>query len=228
MKNLNNCIKSLLLVFLLAVLSFQTIGQPNEGIQNIQPIPAIPNNAEVLQFDVDAFFNNGSCVIMAYDFEIYEHSVLIRICYLTGNTHIPCFPKDTVTIGQLPAGDFEFIFQAFKYNYEEGCFEQDISTDTVLVTIAQHTSTGMPVEEAVITFQPNPFKDHFTIQVEQNALHRPVSLRLYDYHGREVYFQTLDRSIKHRVNTTQLPAGVYMYRLELENGQEVSGKVVKY
>jgi len=220
-------VKGLLLFYFFMTISLQTFGQPNEGIQNIQPIPAIPNNVEVLQFDVDAYFVQSPCS-MDYEVEILAYKVFIRICYYVGSLHFHCFPKDTVTIGQLPAGDFEFVFQAFKYHYDGGCFEQEISTDTILLTIVQHTSSGMPVEEAGITLHPNPFTDHFIIQVAQNALHRPISLRLYNYSGGEVLFRKMESGTAHRVSTEHLPPGVYLYRLELENGQEVNGKIVKY
>jgi len=228
MKNLIFIAKSMLLFFLFFASSFHVKAQLNEGIINFQPIPAMPNSAEVLQFEIESLFFSAICELNEYQVDISGFTVWVGICYNVGDATISCFSKDTITIGQLSAGDFEFIFQSFKYNYDEGCFEQDINTDTVVVTIAQHTSTGMDVEEAGITFQPNPFTDHFIIHLASDAMHHPVSLRLYDYMGREVYFQTLDRSMEYRVNSTHLPAGVYMYRMELENGQEVSGKVVKY
>jgi hypothetical protein len=85
----------------------------------------------------------------------------------------------------------------------------------------------MPVEEAGISLHPNPFSDHFTIQVEPNTLHGPVSLRLYDYTGREVNFREMESGTV-QIGTAHLPPGVYLYRLELENGQAVNGKIVKY
>jgi len=228
MKNIRFITKGISLFFLLVFFSIQANGQSWGGIQSIQPIPTFPNNAEELHFIIDAHFIQTPCWIMESEVDISEFHVLTRICYHVGNAHGPCYPRDTVTIGQLPAGDFEFVFQAFRYTIADGCFEQEVSTDTMHLTVEPYTTSEVPVEEAGINLHPNPFSDHFTIQVEPNTLHRPVSLRLYNYSGREVLNMEMENGTTQRVSTAHLPTGIYLYRIELESGQEVNGKIVKY
>lgn len=90
--------------------------------------------------------------------------------------------------------------------------------------------TSIPILQAANDFEtqvyPNPFQQSCTFHIETEEAVHQVQLSIFDALGRQVC------SLQFQGNTyeytpPQLPAGWYMYQLELENGDRSVGKMIK-
>ena len=71
-------------------------------------------------------------------------------------------------------------------------------------------------------FYPNPVKDRICFEFSPDV--QPTQIEFYDMQGRLIVMQ---RDGMENVDMSQLPAGVYMMRVTLDNGKTFSDKVVK-
>ena len=71
-------------------------------------------------------------------------------------------------------------------------------------------------------FYPNPVKDLICLEFSPDV--QPAQIEFYDMQGRLVVMQ---RNGMGSVDMSQLPAGIYMMRVTLDNGKTFSDKVVK-
>jgi M6 family metalloprotease-like protein len=118
------------------------------------------------------------------------------------------------------------ISSSYNYNLLISAIIQNISGTDV-------ETNGLSAYNIKATSYPNPFGDATTIKytLQNRSL---VSLKVFNMLGQEV--TTLVAEVKeegdHTVdfNATQLPSGVYMYRIELNQNPEtaVSGRMIKY
>lgn len=86
----------------------------------------------------------------------------------------------------------------------------------------------MPVD-AKITVYPNPVKDQLTVAIDA-PVSRAAKLIIYDYTGRKIISEQILPSAGAQtinINTTQLPAGVYLMQIQLNNELVRQFKFVK-
>ncbi len=85
---------------------------------------------------------------------------------------------------------------------------------------------GIPTQEAVIgaKFYPNPFSNSFTVTTGSNFQDSKSELKIYNMLGATV-LETVLTQTDSTINTN-LPTGVYFYKLVSDNGKVQSGKLV--
>lgn len=77
-----------------------------------------------------------------------------------------------------------------------------------------------------ITLSPNPFSNNLQISFPDN-LAQPVNIELYDLNGKIQLSKKLSPGTESEINTTSLPAGLYLYRITATDGRFTTGKLVK-
>ena len=133
---------------------------------------------------------------------------------------------------QTEEGEFSTTIQLTTNDPDEGFVEIPV---TVQVSESANVITKTPLPTAFALFQnyPNPFgcnEPSTTIRYKVNVPGLPVKLTLYDVRGRQVARLVNDRQTigEHtvRFNASDLPSGVYWYRLETGTGMVRTRKMV--
>lgn len=75
-----------------------------------------------------------------------------------------------------------------------------------------------------VKWVPNPFEASAEIQV--SGVHAPMELTLYDIQGRAVLQQRIETGNVISIARGNLPAGVYVYRLQADTGEQATGRVL--
>lgn len=102
-----------------------------------------------------------------------------------------------------------------------------ISCDAVLDPSCFTSITALQANNDFNTqLYPNPFQGSCTFQVETEKAVGQVQLSIFDALGRVVFSQQFEGN-SYEYNSQQLPAGWYLYQLELENGDRSVGKMLK-
>ncbi|HHJ53764.1 MAG TPA: T9SS type A sorting domain-containing protein, partial [Caldithrix abyssi] len=133
---------------------------------------------------------------------------------------------------QTEEGEFSTTIQLTTNDADEGFVEIPV---TVQVSESANVITNTPLPTAFALFQnyPNPFgrsERTTTIRYRLNVSGLPVKLTLYDLCGRQVAQLVNDRQTigEHavRFNASDLPSGIYWYRLETGTGMVRTRKMV--
>ena len=133
---------------------------------------------------------------------------------------------------QTEEGEFSTTIQLTTNDADEGFVEIPV---TVQVSESANVITNTPLPTAFALFQnyPNPFgrnEPSTTIRYKVNVPGLPVKLTLYDVRGRQVARLVNDRQTigEHavRFNASDLPSGIYWYRLETGTGMVRTRKMV--
>ncbi len=80
------------------------------------------------------------------------------------------------------------------------------------------------LEASNIFIYPNPFDEFLVIDVR--AEYQNLKFELFTYEGRKVFEQNMTRT-KNTVSLAELSSGLYLYSLQLENGDRIHGKLFK-
>ncbi|MDM8161843.1 glycerophosphodiester phosphodiesterase family protein [Labilibaculum sp. K2S] len=115
---------------------------------------------------------------------------------------------------------------------ESGMFNFGNGEQTFQVTAADGSSTSWTVQrllpvgindmeqKQLLTLYPNPCKDHIIVVIDRGA-----QFELYDVSGHVLIQRKLEEG-KNRVNTQNLPQGVYFYRVVDKSGKINTGTLV--
>lgn len=81
-----------------------------------------------------------------------------------------------------------------------------------------------PIQTKAATFYPNPFSAFVTVNVEEASVTNSSELILYNVLGKQVMNQTLTNTST--TVETNLPSGVYFYKVINKDGGVQSGKLI--
>ncbi len=106
--------------------------------------------------------------------------------------------------------------------------------DTNMLGICDQSGINNISSETYIDIYPNPFRDYITFRIrspEQGLL----NIRIFDLLGREVkvlsasILASVEKDIQWNTNTeTDTPSGIYLFVIEIDGKQVISGRIVKY
>lgn len=90
------------------------------------------------------------------------------------------------------------------------------------------TSTKNNIENNSIQIYPNPFRDFTTLKIiDEQSLIGNNRIEVYSLQGKLMY-QSLLNTHEHRIDGKHFLPGIYIYKVENENGQIYQGKILKY
>jgi hypothetical protein len=124
-----------------------------------------------------------------------------------------------------------FDIPGYNYSFYEVNLEGG-GTDTVYnffigliddMDFYSNTNIQKQVQQQTKTF-PNPTSDKFTIQLPEN--YESESVQVFDIIGKQIY-QNTEQNNQIEVPSSAWAKGVYFYRVELEDGLFVNGKIIK-
>ncbi len=125
-----------------------------------------------------------------------------------------CFFVDSV-LTIVPLDTLPPFYPNAYYYIDDIC----VSTDSLYC----ETLSGInQVEQLAANIFPNPFDDELNIHLKVND---QAEVFLYDLTGRMLLRHQFISSIS--LNTSMLPAGMYVYQLRIQEGMKLFGKLVK-
>ncbi len=102
-----------------------------------------------------------------------------------------------------------------------------LTTDSINVTTPPGCLTGIASlnpSAPSVSFAPNPFSNQISLTVDQASVNNSSELRVYDVLGTLVLSMVITE--KNTLIETNLPSGIYSYKVVGKNGTAQSGKLV--
>ncbi|MBW6491648.1 MAG: T9SS type A sorting domain-containing protein [Lentimicrobium sp.] len=145
--------------------------------------------------------------------------LLDQIYYGGDGVYFPTEIIETSDHCVVVTGHF-FNNNAVPYNCHFDPFVLKANHEGLIVNSQSH---DLPLAQEAIVF-PNPGHDY--LQVKLAVQHKTVTLELFDFNGRSVSFVEITADMQ-QVNTSNLSAGIYPYRITANNRVIGGGKWVK-
>jgi hypothetical protein len=106
--------------------------------------------------------------------------------------------------------------------YKDGMDPSDIAeAEYTIVTGLDDVS-----ESNIMSIYPNPVKEEALVKLDSKQLKGDISLKVYDYTGHVVIDEQVVTNNNHRLNMSELPAGIYLIEVASDNLRSVQ-KIVK-
>lgn len=101
-----------------------------------------------------------------------------------------------------------------------------MDTRTLKANFELETGTGLTAQNAGVAIYPNPANQHLTVSIETHLLHNSnTQIEIINLYGQQVLQQTLLQD-KTTLDTSQIPAGSYIYRLTDGGKLFATGKII--
>ncbi len=152
----------------------------------------------------------------------------------TGGTHnvngmITSFPSNPVSFGnsvQAAPWEYRFTFDVVgQYNYQ--C---DLHPASMQGTITVNTATSIDRIErgkSGLVVWPSPVTDFLTFEFNDGLHDQFETLTLFNLSGTKLFTRSIAHSEILRLDMSHLPSSIYIYHLCNEDGENLTGKVVK-
>lgn len=171
-----------------------------------------------VQYVTENLFNTDNSIELLYVSYIYNTA----LAYYTYDTRI-ANESGTVLLS-VPGGGYSYVYPALTgsklfiwvYNYAVS----PTTVNTLIYTVPGQTSNGIndfPVDQQVSLSKafPNPTTNLVTIQYSLPFNVKQAELKLYDMRGNMIKSFIVDHTFDNIVvQTNELPAGMYLYRIE--------------
>ena len=138
----------------------------------------------------------------------------------------------TVNLGAFPAGFGEPVITSIHASPSKTGSNTEVMIDTICVParLAAPTSKVSNDNNLIVNAYPNPFNTNATIEFQKDDKASHVVLEVYTLSGAKVailFDGTVEPGVKYKseFNGENLPNGIYIYRLENEDGI-VNGKLI--
>jgi len=201
--------KKLLLIFLLfcALIPVQA-----QWITGMHVVPDTPSSADNVRLIVQAQFPSGGCsewyIMNQYQVD-FEYTYSIVNC--VGMLAVICPNNDTITMGQLIAGNYTVIVNLNAGSGDKPCppFAQ-WTADTIHFIVSP--ATGLPeTKNTEATIMYYSVQASQAIMVSLRNFKEPATLEIYDIAGRLLSAQTVVQA-KTQINISSLAAGIYVLK----------------
>jgi len=152
----------------------------------------------------------------------------------TGGTHnvngtTATFPSNPVSFGnsvQAAPWEYSFTFDVVgQYNYQ--C---DPHSANMQGTITVNTATSIDRVEtgkSGLVVWPSPVTDFLTFEFNDGILGQFETLTLFNLSGTKLFTRTIRHTEILQLDMSHLPSSIYIYHLSNEEGETLTGKVIK-
>jgi len=171
-----------------------------------------------IQYVTENLFNTDNSIEMLY----VSYNYNTALAYYTYDTRI-ANESGTILLS-VPGGGYSYIYPAqygsklfiWEYNYAVS----PLTVNTMVFSIPGQTTAGIndePIDKQVLLSKafPNPTANTVTIPYSLPAYVNKAELKLYNVSGNMVKSYSIDHTFDNlMVQTSDLPAGMYLYRIE--------------
>lgn len=128
-----------------------------------------------------------------------------------------------------PATSACYVAGTYEYNLNFGNIGLQTGQNTnFFMAKLRNTVSGMPesAERSNFTVFPNPAQQRFSVQFKNAVVGRKGTFQLYSITGKLVREMEFVNSSQIVVERNELPAGLYLYRIQTGNNKVETGKIV--
>ena len=172
-------------------------------IYGLEIVPQNPQSTDEIQvFTQVATPNNGAFI--NHDFYLQNDTLFINACYFSGFLTVVTEIPDTITIGQLPDGDYVVSFTASQSANELECIVESSQSTISYLTVG--AAAAIPDNDLSMNIiYPNPAQTHLTVANSTND----TQLLVYDLKGSLIELPILFSTESAILDLNGLGAGWY-------------------
>lgn len=193
-------------------------------ITNFTLIPANPQPTDDVLLIVDVQFASSGCEDQELIYTITTNTIFASSHHCIGMLAAICNDQDSFALGQLPAGNYDFILTLTSGGGPGPCTPGIVPDDVDTFSFTVSGGVGLEEPERVprFTFSPNPAHDEVRIQWNhpENA-----SVQLLNMLGQEVKQTSMSQSVT--MNVRDLPSGIYFIKLVAGETEQVQKLVIR-
>jgi len=205
-----------LLISGLILFSQQVVGQI-PAIDSLKLIPGSPTAADEIQIVCYATFPSGSCDLGNHFVTVQGNQITLNLEYSPGAATYICSDVDTVSLGNLDAGNYEL---------DVNLIIQPTDTiedqDTLYFSIGNLLGINENTNTFDVTVHPNPFSKE--LQIRTDAIIEKVEL--HSISSQKVSKEITLASDK-RIDLSELKDGIYLLTLTDDKGNKSTKRVFK-
>ncbi len=209
--------KTLLLSFFLGMtLCVVTPVRGQFTIQHIEVVPAHPTPTEEVKVTFHIVSPNQPVSSVYLRHERVNDSIEVEGCFYQGAATSPGHFYDTLSLGILPAGNYQVLFDAYLSNDSAICDMSASDFTSVSFTVSGSSSVSYPGLENKFAVYPNPVID--VLFVEDDEALVLLDAAIIDSEGKML--QQHPGNFR-RIDVSSLPKGLYFLRLRATEGQAI-------
>lgn len=153
---------------------------------------------------------------------IFPYLVEVSVVVRNGEPQIPAWPVDTLALS--PGESFGLMLLAvsngedsIRVNYYAPGTDAFLHQNPVAIFIQHHSATSEPAARGMVQILPNPATDWLTLRFKSAAPKDKTSVEILSENGLAVLRQEI--SAGEPIYVGRLPVGVYVLKIQSENGQ---------
>ncbi len=172
-------------------------------IYGLEIVPSNPQSTDEIQvFTQVATPNNGAFI--NHDFYLQNDTLFINACYFSGFLTVITEIPDTITIGQLPEGEYVVSFTASQSANELQCIVASSQNTISYLTVG--AAAAIPDNDlSMNSIYPNPAQTHLTVTNSTND----TQILVYDLKGSLIELPILFSNESAILDLNGLVAGWY-------------------
>lgn len=187
------------------------------GIDSLKIIPENPNLSSEVKVICYATFPSGGCELQDHDITIQGNQITLNVEYMPGAATYICHAEDTISLGNLSAGDYHLHTNLIIQPLDE-----IVDTATADFTVANFLRVGENTFPDLAIY-PNPFEQELQIQtdavIEKIEIHSLSGQLILLKEGNLVSGKTVDLS--------HLEDGAYLIQLTDSKGNTCTKRILK-
>jgi hypothetical protein len=205
-----------ILLYITILISFQAFSQ-----QNLQ-LSRLNNSCDTLVVRTSVWFSFGygtSCPqLSSYEVSSNADTMELNLYYDVSGfwPQVGCGKIDTITSIILPNVT---VLKGIAYSISNN---DSLITSTAQMEICSQTGVETIFNGFSYVMFPNPFSSQININYGSNE---QIRIEIYDFLSHNIISQVFTNNTS--INTDQLSAGIYFYKLSNEKGLIKSGKIIK-
>lgn len=201
----------------LFLLSQNTFGQLST-IDSLKLIPENPNTGDEIKLICHSTFSTGGCDLQNYSVSFQGNQITVNLEYEPGFLTYICHSVDTISLGNLNAGDY-----GLHANLIIQPMDEITDTDTLSFTVDNSLNViENPGAESLIIY-PNPFDREF--QIKTDAIIEQVEISSVS--GQKIILNKTLISHNKTIDVSGLKNGIYLLILTDINGNQYTKRIFK-
>ena len=217
--------KTISLTLLLTLIVLVKLHASDSLILQLYNEPIQPTSANFVKLKYDLYSGHAPHNNLNRLVAVNDSIITIKLCKMTGIFDEAFWETDSVSIGQLLAGNY---YVTFILNYinsanpsDSSCngFSQPVDTAYLNFTVsALPSNSNFLKKEVTFTLTPNPATTILTITTDQPLPN--TTLQLFSIEGKQLQQNNITHTTQ-TIDISTLPSGFYLAVLQNQNGKTV-------
>lgn len=206
--------------FLISGLIFfsqQAFGQAG-GIDSLKITPQNALATDEIKVICYSTFSHGGCGLVTHSVTFQGNQITLNLEYEIGFLTYICNSVDTISLGNLAAGDYQL-----HANLMVQPMEEIVDTDTASFSIDNPLSLEDETHPENLEVYPNPFNQE--VQIKTTAVIEEIEISAIS--GQNVVLKQTLNALDKTIDLSDLKPGIYLLTALDSNGNKYTKRIVK-